>query len=134
MNQFVQMYKDSNARMILLMDALLNRGKKPDILLITAAQREYEDQIKQFNVLATLYGVTSKAKGSMKSLEKMNMLDDDTALDFGVAEGEVTIKCPQQGKTIQREDCLDYSGTHHEECHDCEHFKATRDALLGEGA
>ena len=35
-------------------------------------------------------------------------------------------------RVITREDCLDYSGTHVDDCSGCETGKATKDVLLGE--
>lgn len=97
-------------------------------------QREAEIQIKTVNVVIQAYAVTSKNKRTITGLEKMNLLDENTAVDLGLGDLEVDkIKCPEKGIIIRRE-CLDFSGkkANYETCKECDHFATTRRLLLPE--
>jgi hypothetical protein len=123
----MQMFKDSNQRMNQLMD-----GKAPFRLeVIAAAQREFEGQIKLINAVVSAYGISSKNKRALKGLENMNIMDDTTAVDLMLGDPEFDkIKCPIQEKIIYRHDCLDYSGSHLDDCQGCEIGRATKEKLL----
>jgi len=41
------------------------------------------------------------------------------------------VKCPLKDELILRAECLDYSGSHHDDCSGCEIGSATKDKLLG---
>jgi len=127
MNQIIQMFKDSNTRMNQLMD-----GKTLSRLdVIAAAQREFEGQIKLINAVVSAYGISSKNKRALKGLEKMNIMDDTTAIDLMLGDPEIDkVKCPIQEKIICRHDCLDYSGSHFDDCQGCEIGRATKEKLL----
>lgn len=89
---------------------------------LSAAQREFEGQIKLINAVVSAFGIASKNKRTLSGLERMNIMDDTTAVDLGLpAPEEDKVKCPQFGM-ITRADCLDKSGTneHYEECKGCE--------------
>lgn len=130
MNQIVQLFMDSNARMKLLMRAL-EGAKKPDMEIIAAAQRECEAQLKGINSVAGLYAVASKNARAMKSLDRQNIMDETTAIDFITSPPDIDkIKCPDRKKIMTREECLDYSSDHFDDCEGCEIGKATKDKLV----
>jgi hypothetical protein len=105
--------------------------KKPDMEVIAACQRECEIQVKTLNSIASFYGIASKNKRTMQGLERMNVMDDSTAIDLGLADPEVDkVKCPYHGDLITRAECLDYSGAHIDDCSGCEIGKATKEKLL----
>lgn len=102
---------------------------------ISAAQREFEGQIKLINSIVSAYGISSKNKRALTGLEKMNLMDSSTAIDLGLGDPEVDkIKCPNDGQLILRADCLSFSGTSEniETCKSCENFSITRNMLLPE--
>jgi hypothetical protein len=123
MNQIVQMFQDSNARLKSIMNGKYNRDQMQD------ANREFSDQIKLINAVIQAYGVASKNKRASISMEKMNLLDDHTAIDLGLPAAGDTVKCPDKDTLITREDCLDYSGDN-DDCRGCEHFAKSRELLL----
>lgn len=129
MNQIVTLFQNSNERMKRLMKAI-EGTKKPDMEVVAAAQRECEIQIKTFNAVASFYGIASKNKRTMGGLERMNIMDDQVAIDMGLDDPELDkIKCPEHEHLITRAECLDYSGSHYEQCSGCEIGKATKDKL-----
>ncbi len=121
------MFMESNNRMKKIM--------KGDFKLeeITAAQREFEGQIKLLNAVVSAFGIASKNKRAMAGLEKMNLMDDTTAVDLMLGDPEVDkVKCPVENKIMSRADCLDYSGSHYTECKGCEIGLKTKEMLLQE--
>ena len=123
MSQIVQMFEYSNDRMQRLMDSLRKGSMKPDMEIITGLQREFEGQIKLINAVVSAFGVASKNKRALTGLERMNIMDDTTAVDLGLpAPEEDKVKCPIMEKLITRQECLDRSGSqeHYEECRGCE--------------
>lgn len=130
MNQIVTLFQNSNERMKRLMKSI-EGVKKPDMEVIAAAQRECEIQIKTFNAVASFYGIASKNERTMGGLERMNIMDDQVAIDMGLSDPEVDkVKCHEHEHLITRAECLDYSGSHHEQCAGCEIGKATKDKLI----
>jgi len=127
MNQIVQMFKESNSRMNKIMKG------ETQFELISAAQREFEGQIKLVNAVVNAFGIASKNKRAMKGLERMNIMDPSTAIDLMLGDPEVDkVKCPIKSGLINRAECLDYSGSHFEDCRDCEIGVSTKNMLLGE--
>lgn len=127
MNQVTQMFKESNSRMNRIMKGNYDKDA------ISAAQREFEGQIKLANVVIQAFAVASKNKRAMIGLERMNLMDEHTAVDLGLGDPEADkVKCPIVEKLIARGDCLEYSGSHYEECRGCEVGKATKEKLLPE--
>lgn len=125
MSQIVEMFKESNRRMVSIMD----KAHKYSMEEIAAAQREFEGQIKLLNAIVSAYGIASKNKRAMVGLERMNIMDDTTAVDLGLpAPEEDKVKCPLSDKLITRAECLDTSGSneHYEDCKGCETGKSTR--------
>jgi len=125
MNQVTKMFMDSNARMKKIMkgDFQLNQ--------ITSAQREFEGQIKLINSVVSAFGIASKNKRAMLGLSRMNLMDQSTAVDLMLGDPEVdTVKCPIQDKLILRHECLDYSGSHYDDCKGCEIGVDTKHKLL----
>lgn len=86
---------------------------------------------KYCNLVIQAYAVSSKNKRAMAGLEKMNLIDDTTAIDLMLGDPEVDkAKCPLKDNLITRAECLDYSGTHYDDCVGCEIGKATKDKLI----
>ena len=126
MNQIVQMFMESNSRM----KKIINGGLHLD--QVAALTREFEGQIKLFNAVVSAYSITSKNQRTMKGLNRMNIMDETTAVDLMLGDPEVDkVKCPLQDHLITRSECLDYSGHHSlDDCKGCEIGKATKDLLL----
>jgi len=121
------MFLESNARM----KKIMNRPFKADE--IAAAQREFEGQIKLINAVISAFGIASKNKRAMVGLDRMNIMDDTTAVDLMLGDKEADkIKCPLHDDLITRAECLDYSGSHVDECSGCETGKTTKNLLLGD--
>ena len=98
---------------------------------VADAQREFEGQIKALNVVVSAFGIASKNKRALVGLERMNLMDETTAVDLMLGDPEVDkVKCPEHDGLITRAECLDYSGHHFEECSGCEIGTATKDKLL----
>jgi hypothetical protein len=125
MNQITQMFMESNARM----KKIMKGGFRLDE--IASAQREFEGQIKLINAVVSAFGIASKNKRALDGLNKMNLMDDSTAIDLLLGDPEVDkVKCPEHDDLITRAECLDYSGSHSDECFGCEIGKATKSKLL----
>jgi hypothetical protein len=125
MNQITQMFQESNTRMKQIMKGTF---KLEEVL---AAQREFEGQIKLINAVVSAFGIASKNKRAMTGLERMNLMDETTAIDLMLGDPEVDkVKCPEHGDLITRAECLDYSGSHSDECSGCEIGIATKDKLI----
>ena len=125
MNQITQMFMESNTRM----KKIMKGGFRLDE--VSAAQREFEGQIKLINAVVSAYGIASKNKRALDGLNKMNLMDDSTAIDLLLGDPEVDkVKCPEHSHLITRSECLDYSGSHSDECSGCEIGKATKEKLI----
>jgi hypothetical protein len=96
---------------------------------MACAQREFEGQIKLANIVIQAYAVASKNKRALIGMARMNLMDDYTAIDLGEQETD-KVKCPLTEKLIIRADCLDYSGSHYEECKGCDIGVDTKNILL----
>lgn len=102
-----------------------------ELTQITAAQREFEGQIKLINAVVSAYGIMSKNKRAESGLAKMNLMDSTTAVDLMLGDPEVDkVKCPILNKLITRSECLDYSGSHTEDCSGCEIGIDTKSKLI----
>jgi len=125
------MFKESNERMKKLME-----GKGTvNLDVIASAQREFEGQIKLINAVVSAYGISSKNKRALTGLQRMNLMDDTTAIDLMLGDPEVDkVKCPEHDKLITRAECLDYSGEPKNVgfCSQCDIGKATKRLLLPE--
>ena len=75
-------------------------------------------------------------KPVLDRLVKINLIGDGTAIDMGAYAFEnEKIKCPlKDDNTITREECLTFSGEekNFDDCQLCDHFKVTRDILMGD--
>jgi hypothetical protein len=123
------MFMESNARMKKIMKGALRLDE------VSAAQREFEGQIKLINAVVSAYGIASKNKRALDGLQRMNLMDETTAVDLMLGDPEVDkVKCPFHDSLITREECLDYSGEskNADDCRGCEIGEATRDKLLNE--
>jgi hypothetical protein len=98
---------------------------------MTSAQREFEGQIKLINAVVSAFGIMSKNRRAGNALEQMNLMDKTTAIDLMLGDpAEDKVKCPYKERLITREECLDYSGSHYEQCSGCEVGQATKEMLL----
>lgn len=95
------------------------------------AYREFNGQIKLANVVIQAYAVASKNRRAMEGLKKMNLMDDQIAIDLGLPNSD-KIVCDLSQKLISRQECLDISGHPPEgyDCSGCEHYAATRQILI----
>ena len=84
---------------------------------------------KWANMALQAYAIESKNKRVMKSLNKMNIMDEDTAIEIG-AIGDGKVKCPVQETLITREECLDYSGSHNGDCSGCDIGIVAKELLI----
>jgi len=101
---------------------------------VSSAQREFEGQIKLINAVVNAYGISSKNKRALAGLERMNLMDSTTAIDLMLGDPELDkVKCPYHDHLITRAECLDYSGSHLDDCMGCEIGKDTKDKLLSPG-
>jgi hypothetical protein len=66
------------------------------------------------------------------TLERKGIVDATAHLDIGGDPEVDKVKCPCHNNLITRAECLDYSGSHHDDCAGCEIGKATKDKLLPE--
>ncbi len=70
-------------------------------------------------------------KEALRALQKANYVDPDIAINTGKSSEYDTVKCTaKEDAIITRQECLDYSGSHLDECRDCDHFKTTREVLI----
>lgn len=83
---------------------------------------------KWANLALQAFAVESKNRRVMKSLGKMNIMDEDTAVEIG-AIGDGKVKCEAQGTLVSKDECLDYWGSQH--CMGCDTGRAAKDLLLG---
>jgi hypothetical protein len=104
--------------------------KERDIQL---GQSEMLNQIKLINTTMQGYAVSSKNKRAMVGMARMNLMDDQIAIDLGFAPEADSIKCEVLHRIITREQCLDTSGEQNAEydCSGCQHYNTTRNALMG---
>jgi len=72
----------------------------------------YENQKKVYNIL-----------------ERKGIVDATAHLDIGGDVEADKVKCPEHEHLITRAECLDYSGSHYEQCSGCEIGKVTKDKL-----
>jgi len=113
------------------MKALRNGTTKPETIALE--QKEFVAQIKFLNALIQAYAVDSKNRRMLKDFKRMQLIGDDTVIDMGFGDpSEDKILCPLRDMVISRADCLDWSGSHVNECTGCEHFNKSRRLLLGE--
>lgn len=129
MNQMTQILKESNRRMRLLINHKITLDDAQ------AQRAEGELQLKVVNAAIAAFGVDSKNRRTERTIagmDKMNLLDEHTAVDLGLGDMEVDkIKCPERGIII-RQECLDFSGEkkNYDVCKECEHYEITRKELL----
>ena len=65
-------------------------------------------------------------------IERRNVLGDSQAIETNTDPEIEMIKCPEKDfRLVSRNECLDYSGTHNEECTTCDHKPITQNRLLG---
>lgn len=125
MNQVIHMFKESNSRMKKIMTGDFRAE------VISAAQREFEGQIKLLNAVISAFAIQSKNRRVMDGLNKMNLMDDNSAIDLCLGDPNMDkVKCPYHENLITRSECLDYSGHHYDDCKGCEIGRAVKDVLL----
>lgn len=127
MNQLVYILNESNDRY-----QQLKRGTYGKTLEILRELRsESQLQVKTIGTMIHLHSVGVKAKQLEKQMDRINVLDDSTAIEIPLGDPEVDkVKCPEHDDLITRSECLDYSGAHHDECSGCEIGRATKEKLI----
>ena len=129
MNQLVQMFKNSNERMVKIVSG------KYDPETIDKAQREAEIQNKMMNQVVQIFAVTEKSKRAWGVMKKMNIIGETSAIDLMLGDPEVDkVKCPYHDNLITRSECLDESGMaeNMERCQGCETGIESKRLLLPE--
>lgn len=63
-------------------------------------------------------------------LERKGIVDATAHLNIGGDPEVDKVKCPEHDDLITRAECLDFSGSHLEECSGCEIGKATKEKLI----
>jgi len=91
-----------------------------------AAANVFHKAINQKIQTATLF---EKEKKIYNMLERQGITDATAHINIGGDPEADKVKCPEHDNLITRAECLDYSGSHHEECSGCEIGKATKDKL-----
>jgi len=123
------MFKESNRRMNQIMKGEFQSD------MVASAQREFEGQIKLVNAVVNAFGIASKNKRAMTGLERMNIMDQTTSVDLMLGDPEVDkVKCPLKDELITRAECLDYSGSHFDDCNGCDIGVKTKNMLLKDSA
>lgn len=90
-----------------------------------------EKRAKQ--ILMALIAGQKLKNGLLGQIYGINMMGKGQAIDVG--EGtpdEEKVKCPLSEKLIMRAECLDYSGSHYDECKGCEIGRYTKSIMLPE--
>lgn len=125
MNQLVQMIMKSNERL----ERCLDNGS--DIHRLSAARKEAEFQLKTLQLVLNAYAIESKNKRAMSRLEKLNILDNTTAIELLTVDPNYDkIKCPTFDHLITRAECLDISGSGGDDCIGCKTGIDTKNKLL----
>ena len=124
------MWMESNIIMKRLLKAIEGTDK-PDMEVVAAAYRGFEAQVKLINAHVAMFSIKSKNDRALRAFERMNLMDETTAIDLMLGDPEVDkVKCPIHVNLITRSECLDYSGHHFDDCSGCEIGTATKDRLL----
>lgn len=98
---------------------------------LIAGYSQLEKRQKNMIMIQSL-AVKANNNKPIKNLEKQGVIGGRTTIDLAIEEKEdQTVRCPINGDIITRAECLDYSGTHMDDCKGCGNFKETRDLLLG---
>ena len=110
------------------------RTKKIDERQVNTEIAIYSQIEKRAKLLLQAYTSGAKVKqGLMRELVKSNFVGDGEAIDVGEGSAENDrIRCAEQDAVISRHECLDYSGSHVEDCRGCEIGNTTRRLLLPE--
>jgi hypothetical protein len=83
--------------------------------------------INQHIQTATIY---ENQKKVYRILEQKGIVDATAHLDMGGDPEVDKVKCPEHDHLITRAECLDYSGSHPDECSGCEIGRATKEKLI----
>ena len=108
------------------------RAGKFDAKHINTEIAIYSQTEKRAKLLLQAHTSGAKIKsGLLREIYKTNLIGEGEAIDTGNDDPEIDkIKCPYHDNLITRAECLDYSGSHLEDCMGCEIGKATKDMLL----
>ena len=92
----------------------------------------YSQTEKRAKLLLQAHVSGAKIKsGLLNEIFKTNLIGSGEAIDTGQEEPEADkIICPCHGGLITRGECLDYSGSHFDDCSGCEIGKVTKNKLL----
>jgi hypothetical protein len=106
------------------------KGKTGDL----AFKRElHASQVLNRWVMTKIVAEIKSDNGMLKRLRRQDFVSTTQAVDLGSPDSHENekVKCPvQEDKMILRHECLDYSGSHFEDCNGCEIGSATREMLL----
>jgi len=110
------------------------RTKKIDERQVNTEIAIYSQIEKRAKLLLQAYTSGAKVKqGLMRELVKSNLVGEGEAIDVGEGNAENDkVRCFEQDSIISRHECLDYSGSHIEECRGCETGNVTKRLLLPE--
>jgi len=89
---------------------------------------------KRAKLMLSAFSIGAKfGKKALSRIEQSNLIGEGACIDLGTDADVETLFCPDIDKTINRHECLDYSGeeAHNESCRDCEQFSITRRILMG---
>lgn len=132
MNQTTHMWMESSVLMKRLLEGIEGTNK-PDMEVVSAVSRVFEGRVKLINAHVFMFRIKSKNERALKAFNRMNLMDESTAIDLLLGDPEVDkVKCPYHDNLITRQECLDYSGTegHVDGCRGCDYGTATKDMLI----
>lgn len=93
----------------------------------------YSQIQKRTNTMLQAFALASKYnKRTLNRIIKTNLIGDGQVIDLDARPEAEKIMCPYHDRIINREYCLDFSGSNMDKCSGCEHKKITQDAILGE--
>lgn len=94
----------------------------------------YSNQVYKWASLTVnaVMGAAKHGQKVKKALEKLNIIDYDQAVNLLLDPETEKLRCPIEDEPITREACLDFSGSHPEDCNGCENKVITQNKLLGE--
>jgi hypothetical protein len=108
------------------------RAGKFDAQHINTEIAIYSQTEKRAKLLLQAHVSGAKVKsGLLREIFKTNMIGEGQAIDMGQDDPEEDkVKCYERDELITRAECLDYSGSHIDDCSGCETGKTTKAKLL----
>ena len=126
MDQLTKILTESNKR---ARDVQKGKYDRESIDLL---QKEAKIQLGAVNSAISAYAIAWKNKRAIAGLNRMNLMDTNSAVDLVLGDpADDKLKCIAKGdELITRSECLDYSGSHTEDCRGCEQNAITKKILL----